>query len=71
MKDRVIWTLVAVLAVLVVIEQFAHHHGPPLPWHEVPGYRTLIGLGSCIIIVLLSKWVGKYFLQRPEETHER
>ena len=71
MKDRVVWTLVAALAVLVVVEQFASHHGPALPWHEVPGYRGLIGLGACVVVVLVSKWVGKHFLQRSEETHER
>ena len=31
------------------------------------GYPALIGLGGCVAIILISKWVGTTFLERPED----
>jgi hypothetical protein len=66
-KDRVILILSAALIVMVVLEAVAiPHYAPKFPWHAVPGYSAIIGLGGCIIVVLLSKWLGRTFLQRPQ-----
>jgi uncharacterized membrane protein len=66
-KDRVVWALAGVLLLLVVLEAvLIPHTGPVFPWHSVPGYSAMIGLFGCIIVVLLSKWLGRTFLQRPE-----
>jgi hypothetical protein len=32
-----------------------------------PGYGALLGLGGCVAIVLVSKWLGTALLQRPED----
>lgn len=32
-----------------------------------PGYAATIGLVGCIAIILVSKWLGKAFIQRPED----
>jgi hypothetical protein len=32
-----------------------------------PGYAAALGLGGCTVIILLSKWIGKRLLQRPED----
>jgi UPF0716 family protein affecting phage T7 exclusion len=32
----------------------------------MPGYAALIGLLACIVVVLLSKALGAWLLQRPE-----
>jgi hypothetical protein len=75
--DGVTLTLAALLAVFVVVEiLFAPHYHPVFPWHAVPGYMGMIGLGACLLLVVLAKFVGKRFLQRPgipetpEETHD-
>jgi hypothetical protein len=31
-----------------------------------PGYAAIIGLGGCVVIVLVSKWLGTTLLERPE-----
>lgn len=31
-----------------------------------PGYPAAVGLFGCIGIIVISKWLGKTFLQRPE-----
>lgn len=32
-----------------------------------PGYPAAIGLFGCIAIIIVSKWLGKLLLQRPED----
>lgn len=71
MRGRLAWGLVAVLILLAVVEAtIAPHPSPRFPWHYVPGYAALIGVGSCIGVVLLSKALGRWFLQRPERHDE-
>jgi hypothetical protein len=67
-KDRVTLVLAAVLLLLVLLEAtvIPHYH-PEFPWHYVPGYSAVIGLFGCIFVVMISKWLGKVLLQRPEE----
>ena len=31
-----------------------------------PGYAAVIGLLGCVAIILISKWIGTTFLERPE-----
>ena len=38
---------------------------------EPPGYAAAIGLGGCILIIIVSKWLGRVWLQRPEDYYER
>ena len=33
---------------------------------DPPGYALTVGLGGCIAIILVSKWIGKAWLQRPD-----
>jgi hypothetical protein len=66
-KDRVTLILAAALIAMVMLEAAAiPHYSPEFPWHRVPGYAAFIGLAGCIVVVLLSKWLGRTFLQRPE-----
>ena len=32
-----------------------------------PGYGASLGLGGCIGIIVISKWIGTTFLDRPED----
>lgn len=70
-RDPVTLVLALVLLALVAIEAiFVPHYAPKFPWHHVPGYAAMIGLGSCLIVVQLSKLLGSWFLQRPEQPDE-
>ena len=68
LSDRVTVILTVILLVLVLLEAtvIPHKH-PEFPWHYVPGYAAAIGLFGCIVVVQISKWLGKAFLQRPED----
>jgi hypothetical protein len=35
-------------------------------YSPVPGYGASIGLFGCIVIVVVSKWIGTALLERPE-----
>jgi len=68
----VTWILCAALVLLVAVEWlFAPHHQPVFPWHGVAGYMAAIGLGSCLGVVVLSKCMGRLFLQRAEDRDDR
>jgi hypothetical protein len=32
-----------------------------------PGYGALIGFAGCVVIIVVSKWLGSLFLARPED----
>jgi hypothetical protein len=71
-RDLVVPILAAVLVVLMLLEYFvAPHYRPIFPWHHVPGYMGLLGLLSCLVVVILTKLIGKFILQRPEDWDER
>jgi hypothetical protein len=67
LKDRVTLSLVALLVALVLVEALVFPYDQPLfPWHHVPGYSAAIGLVFAVIVVLLSKTLGAWILQRPD-----
>jgi hypothetical protein len=60
----VLW---AVVALAVVAEWALAHHAPGAPWwYTVPGVQAAYGIAGCVAIVLVSKWLGRRWLQRPE-----
>jgi hypothetical protein len=66
-RDRVTVVLGALLVVLVLLEAFLFpYHDPKFPWHRVPGYSAAIGVVFATVVVLLSKALGEWFLQRPD-----
>jgi len=39
-------------------------------WHKVPGFNAIYGLLACLIIILVSKTLGRFFLQRSEDYYD-
>lgn len=35
--------------------------------YSAPGYPAALGLGGCVLIIVASKWVGKRWLQKPQD----
>jgi hypothetical protein len=35
-----------------------------------PGAVTVLGFVGCVLIIVVSKWLGKVWLQRPEDGDE-
>lgn len=61
MTDRRVVSITAVSLVIGVLIDLAVGAEP------FPGYAALIGLVGCIAIILVSKWLGKVLIQRPED----
>lgn len=49
-----------IILVIVFISDFlAHRHHPYFIWDKIPGFSAVYGLISCILIVVVSKFIGK------------
>ena len=62
-----IGTLIAVAALEIVLPLVfggGHHH---FAFEGFPAFGSLYGLVSCIAIIVVSKWIGKLMLMRPED----
>jgi hypothetical protein len=71
MKDRAAIIMAIGLVLLVAVEfLLAPRYNPRFPWHHIPGFAALVGLVSSIIVVKLSKALGKWLLQRPEREND-
>lgn len=63
------WVALALLALASVAAQFsaeAHY-----AWERIPAFFAIYGFVGCLLIIYVSKWVGKRFLQRDEDYYDR
>lgn len=56
-----------ILALLVVIDFFLPRHHPHFFWDEIPGFSAVYGFISCILIIVISKALGRFWLARSED----
>jgi hypothetical protein len=60
--------LVAVCLALEVAVPAEHGTHWTVVWfHSIPGFNAAVGFVGCVLIVKVSKALGKLWLQRPEE----
>lgn len=63
------WVALALLALASVVAQLsaeAHY-----VWERIPAFFAIYGFIGCLLIIYVSKWVGKRFLQRDEDYYDR
>ena len=61
--------LVVLLAGSLVAEQLVHHEHHY--WFtDIPGFFVVYGFIGCVAIIFLSKWYGKFGVQRAEDYYE-
>lgn len=67
--DRICTALALTLVLLGAVEWLlpAKEHGHTPFWGEIYSGYGLLGAVSCIVVVVVSKALGKHLLQRPEE----
>ncbi|MEK6197870.1 MAG: hypothetical protein N2B58_06825 [Desulfobacterales bacterium] len=81
LRDRmkmVIRLCYVVLGLLVIYDvSFVDKHHAHLAIERLPGFWTLFGFGACVIIIILSKWIGhlKWFggnfrIMSPEDYYD-
>jgi hypothetical protein len=66
------WTVIGVAAAATVVAEVVTHDAghDVFPWHAVPGFDLAYGAAGCVAIVVLSKALGKAWLQRDEDYWE-
>ena len=64
----------AALAVLALVEAVAprmlYHEPPHFAFEDWPAFGSIYGFISCVAIILVSKFLGKHWLMRPEGSDE-
>ncbi len=48
---------------------FPDHH-PHFWWQKIPIFDVVFGFIGCIVIILVSKWIGHTWLMKPEEYYD-
>lgn len=64
---RLAW---ATLALVVVIDFFLPRPYLHFFWDSIPGFSAAYGLVSCILIIVVSKALGKLWLAKPEDYYD-
>jgi len=59
-----------VLVLLVVTDLFVPREHPHFIGDFIPGFWAVFGFVSCTMIIVISKWLGKKFLFRPEDYYQ-
>lgn len=57
------------LFIFVALDFFVEHH-PYFSWEGTPGFFAVYGFISCVLIVAVSKLLGRLFLQKKEGYYE-
>jgi hypothetical protein len=60
----------ASLALVVVIDFFLPRDHPHFFWDLIPGFSAVFGFISCILIIVVSKALGHYWLARSEDYYD-
>lgn len=62
-----------VLVALSVVPEivFRHSAHPTFWWHSLPAFDFVYGFLGCTAIVLISKWLGRRFIQQDEDYYDR
>jgi len=58
------------LASLVVIDFFLPRPYLHFFWDSLPGFSAVYGFVSCILIIVVSKALGKLWLLKPEDYYD-
>ncbi|MFQ5898353.1 MAG: hypothetical protein ACE5JN_08915 [Candidatus Methylomirabilia bacterium] len=64
MLRGLLWIAFVLAAVLEIF--FATPEAALPWWHRTPAFHAVYGVVGCVLIVVVSKALGKFWLQRPE-----
>jgi hypothetical protein len=69
---RWFYICLAAIALSEIVLPLLFHDGHPHFWFEnIPAWGSLYGLVSCVAIIVVSKFLGKKWLMRPEDFYDR
>ena len=56
----------AVLIFIIAIDFFIPRHETHFFGDEIPGFWSIFGFIACILIILISKWIGRLGIMQDE-----
>ena len=54
----------------MVIDFFLPRHHPHFFWDLIPGFSAVFGFVACVLIIVVSKAFGRYWVARSEEYYD-
>ncbi len=63
-------SLVVIFLLEILVVNVLHLGHPHFGFEEFPGFGSLYGLISCVLIIVVSKLIGKLWLMRPEDHYD-
>ncbi len=64
---------IVLVAIIPVVLDFFITNGDEengLWWLDICGFFALLGFIGCVVLVVVSKWLGKYWLQRNKDYYD-
>jgi hypothetical protein len=58
------------LAAFLLLGFFVHTEHAVFWWEEIPVFYAIYGLFGCVLIIIASKELGHFWLQRPEDYYD-
>ncbi|MFQ5579676.1 MAG: hypothetical protein ACE5FZ_03615 [Nitrospiria bacterium] len=71
-KKQMKWFYIT-LAVLVLLDAaaiFGTHHHHYFFWDSIPGFYSIFGFISCLILIFFSKGIGHAFLMKDKDYYD-
>ncbi|MBM3173559.1 MAG: hypothetical protein FJ022_05125 [Chloroflexi bacterium] len=73
-KTKYTWILIVVIiAIFSLVADFLipiSDSEEEFWWSHIHGFFAALGLFGCIAIVMIAKWLGRYWLQRKEDYYD-
>ena len=60
-----------ILVLLIVADFIIPRHEIHFFGDKVPGFWSLFGIISCVLIIVVSKWIGQNWLMRDEDYYDK
>lgn len=69
---RMHWILLGLITLATLLLDFFGKANPhPHVWDKIPLFYAGFGFVGCVLIIIVSKALGKAFLQKPEDYYDR
>ena len=59
-----------ILVLLVIVDFIIPRHEIHYFGDKIPGFWSLFGLSACVVIIIVSKWLGKNGLMKDEDYYD-
>lgn len=59
-----------ILVILVIVDFFIPRHEIHFFGDKIPGFWSLFGFSACVVIIIVSKWLGRHGLMKDEDYYD-